>query len=159
MSKMTRWGVGPIFAILSVGYGALTFLLTKTYPEIFKIKFIPNSILIIIGIVLLIIGIVFYLAAIKPVMKAFSENKLYTKGAFSFCRHPIYSSWTLFIVPSICIFLNSSIGLTTIIVMYILLIILTRKEDNYLEQKFGQEYIEYKNKVPAIIPIGIFKKN
>jgi Putative protein-S-isoprenylcysteine methyltransferase len=158
MSKMTRWGVGPKFALLSISYAAITIYFTLKFPNLFKFKQIPISVSNTVGLILLVIGILFYISAIRPVMKAYSENKLYTKGAFAFCRHPIYSSWTLFIVPALNLFIQSSIGLTSVIVMYLLLVILTKEEDNYLENKYGQEFLKYKKKVPAVLPIGIFRK-
>jgi len=36
--------------------------------------------------------------------------------------------------------------------MYIVFRMLIKKEEDYLEQEFGQQYLEYKKKVKAVFP-------
>jgi len=36
--------------------------------------------------------------------------------------------------------------------MYITFRMLIKKEENYLEQEFGQQYLEYKKRVNAVFP-------
>ena len=43
--------------------------------------------------------------------------------------------------------------------MYIILRILVKKEEIYLENRFGIEYLNYKDTVPCIFPYGIFLKS
>ena len=59
-----------------------------------------------------------------------------------------------FSCPRYVFLINSWIGLTAPLVMYIFLRILVRKEEEYLEQKFGEEYIAYKKMTPAVLPLG-----
>ena len=42
--------------------------------------------------------------------------------------------------------------------MYFLLCKLVLKEEVYLEQVFGSEYINYKNETPCILPFGYLKR-
>jgi protein-S-isoprenylcysteine O-methyltransferase Ste14 len=48
--------------------------------------------------------------------------------------------------------------LTVPLVSYIAFRLFFKEEDKYLEEKFGQEYVEYKSKVNAIIPFPRFSK-
>ena len=41
--------------------------------------------------------------------------------------------------------------------MYFILRLLVKKEEIYLENVFGSQYREYKNKIPSILPIGWIK--
>lgn len=84
-------------------------------------------------------------------------HKLATDGVFRCCRHPVYASFVVFLVPGIFLILNSWLGLTTPIFMYTILCILVRKEEKYLENVFGVEYVEYKKRVPIILPYGCLK--
>jgi protein-S-isoprenylcysteine O-methyltransferase Ste14 len=54
--------------------------------------------------------------------------------------------------------MNSWIGLTVPVVMYVIVKFLVSKEDEYLEQEFGEEYRVYKKQVPAILPLGWLKR-
>jgi protein-S-isoprenylcysteine O-methyltransferase Ste14 len=94
-----------------------------------------------------------------PVMRAFKARRLITSGVYSMCRHPVYAAWLLFFVPSLALFINSWAFLSAPFVMYFLVGALVTKEDIYLEETFGQEYLAYKHKIPAILPYGWLKRN
>lgn len=160
--EMTRWGVGPKFTLLSIGYAIPIFALSMYFKTSFKMDFIPYRMIATIAIVLILIGIPFYIIAAVTLTRAFNAGKLVTSGAFGICRHPIYASWIIFIVPGIALLLNSWIALTIPVMMYLflrLLVRLVRKEEMYLEKTFSNEYTEYKRKIPAVLPIGWIKSN
>ena len=48
--------------------------------------------------------------------------------------------------------LNSLIGLTVPIFMYLVFKIFIVEEDKYLEDKFGEEFLKYKKRVGEIFP-------
>jgi protein-S-isoprenylcysteine O-methyltransferase Ste14 len=77
---------------------------------------------------------------------------LATKGVYAYFRHPIYGSWIVFIIPGIVLIVNSLIGLTIPVFMYIVFKTTIGEEDKYLEEKFGEEYDEYKRKVGSLFP-------
>jgi protein-S-isoprenylcysteine O-methyltransferase Ste14 len=152
--KMSRWGVGPIFAGLSIGYAIVTFAISRHYHPVFKIGFLPGWLLSALGIVLIMIGVPFFIISGKTVTRAYNADELVTNGIFRRCRHPLYASWVVFIVPGIVLLMKSWITLTVPILMYVILRLLVKKEEVYLENVFGSEYREYKKKVPCILPIG-----
>ena len=65
----------------------------------------------------------------------------------------------IFIVPGTILLINSWIGLTVPLFMYFLLRVLVKKEELYLEKRFGAGYLKYKDKVPCILPYGLLLKN
>ncbi len=156
--KMSVWGVGPTFFSLSIAYGAMTIAITRYFDPIFQINFVPYWLLSIFGITLMVIGVPFWIISVKTVVRAYKSDSLVTDGIFRCCRNPLYSSWTVFIVPGIAFLTNSWIALTTPVFMFLLLRILVKKEEMYLEQVFGSLYLEYKRRVPSILPIGCLKQ-
>ena len=100
------------------------------------------------------IGIPFFIISVFAINRAHNSGKLVTEGIYRCCRHPLYAAWVVFIVPGIVLLADSWIGLTIPLVMYVLLHILVKKEEIYLEERFGEEYVEYKKRVPAVLPIG-----
>lgn len=156
---MTRWGVGPMFASLSIIYGLFMIMLSRHFEPLLEINFIPHRLLATVGILLILIGIPFNIVAIVIVTRAFNAGNLVTGGIFGMCRHPLYAAWVVFIVPGIMLLVNSWIGLTTPPVMYFILRILVKKEEIYLEKMFGDKYLAYKKRVPAVLPIGWLKSN
>jgi protein-S-isoprenylcysteine O-methyltransferase Ste14 len=156
--KMGRFGIGIQWALISIAYCAFTFVLLFSNPQFFGIHGIPSWILTSVGILLIVIGIPFYMAGGIAVQRAYNAGKLCTAGIFSLCRHPTYAGWVIFVVPGIMLLFRSWIGLTAVPFMYITLRIMVRKEDKYLEQKFGDEFIEYKKRVPAVFPLDWLKR-
>lgn len=157
--KMSRWGVGPTFASLSIGYGVVTLAISRYFYPAFQIGFVPYWLLSILGIALIFIGVPFFIISVTTVTRAYNANTLVTDGIFRCCRHPLYGSWVVFIVPGIVFLANSWIGLTTPLFMYFLLLKLVKKEEIYLEGVFGSEYLEYKKRVPCVFPVGCLKQS
>jgi protein-S-isoprenylcysteine O-methyltransferase Ste14 len=157
--KMSSWGIGPVFGALSLVYGITMAVISDHFYPVFTIGFIPNWLTPILGIALIVIGVPFFLISRKTIKGAYSADKLVTDGIYRCCRHPLYASFVFFIVPGIFFLTNSWIGLTTPIFMYIILRLLVKKEETYLEGAFGSEYLEYKKNVPCIVPFGCFKPN
>ena len=157
--KMSRWGTGPIFAALSMGYGIATMAISFYFYPVFQIGLAPHWFLTILGVTLIVIGLPFFIISVKTVMRAYNADELVTDGIYKCCRHPLYASWVVFFVPGIVLIVNSWLGLTTPIFMYFILCRLVKKEEIYLESVFGSEYIHYKRKVPCILPVGRLKQS
>lgn len=73
--------------------------------------------------------------------------KVINTGVFSFSRHPIYLSALLVYLGFIFTTL-SVICLVLFVVIFIFYDYIASFEERQLEEKFGQEYIDYKKKVP-----------
>ncbi len=71
----------------------------------------------------------------------------------SLVRHPIYSAWIVFIVPGLGLLSRSWPVLLTPLVAYAVFKLLIRREDEYLEQRFGDDYLRYRMQVNELIPI------
>jgi protein-S-isoprenylcysteine O-methyltransferase Ste14 len=105
--RMSRWGVGPVFAALSISYGLMTLLVSRYFHPVFQISFVPYSYLAILGVILIWIGVPFWIIAVRTIMRAYNANELVTGGVYRCCRHPVYSSWVVFIVPGIALLVSS----------------------------------------------------
>ena len=152
VSKMTRWGVGPKFMLISVVYAIVIFLTHLFWFPSLTFVIISREANLILGIILIIIGLPIFLIPAFTIDKYFYEGKLYTTGIYSFMRHPIYGAWIVFIIPGIILIRGSLLGISIPIFMYAIFKILIPKEEKYLEKKFGKEYLEYKKKINAIFP-------
>jgi len=152
--KMSRWGIGSYVGPFLIVYGLITIILTTYFYPSFRVILLPYPYLLFLGIVLLIIGLPFWIISGVTVMQAYNANKLLTTGVFGLCRHPVYSAMMLFVAPGISLISNSWIMLTAPMLGYFLCKIFVKKEEKYLENVFGAEYIDYKNKIPAFVPIG-----
>jgi len=80
-------------------------------------------------------------------LRAWFRGRLETRGPYAVMMNPIYSSWMVFIVPGISLFIGWWPILLTSVVMYIAQRLFIHDEDDALRQKFGKQYEEYRKKV------------
>jgi protein-S-isoprenylcysteine O-methyltransferase Ste14 len=85
-------------------------------------------------------------------------KKLVTTGPYKYSRNPmVFGAFSLYV--SIVIFLNSIIGLSCLLIFFpIGIIYLKLSEEKRLLRDFGDEFMDYKNKVPMIFPLKRLKK-
>lgn len=90
--KITRWGIGPKFAFISVMYSIAVLILDFTYMPALKFILIDRWVNIIIGTVLIMIGMPIWIVPAFTIDKFFRNDRLCTAGIYSYIRHPIYGA-------------------------------------------------------------------
>ena len=80
----------------------------------------------------------------------------YAVGAFALVRHPVYAAWIVFLLPGLGLLSRSWLLLVTPLVAYAVFKTLIAKEDDYLTERFGQPYLDYRARVREIIPLPRF---
>jgi|SRR5579872_2240636 len=92
-----------------------------------------------------------HLGGLPEILPNGRQQRLVTSGIHSRTRHPIY-------LAHLCEMLAFSVG-TGLVVCYALTgfavvtgAVMVRKEDEELEQRFGEDYRAYRRKVPAVLP-------
>lgn len=148
---MTRWGVGPKFTVVSLVMAILIFTIHYAWLAHFTIP-LPRTLTLILGVVLIIIGIPVFLVPGLTIDRYFKQGELATRGVYSYIRHPIYGAWIVFITPGIIFIFNVLIGFFIPPLMYAVFKTFIVEEERYLEEKFGREFMEYKQKVGSIFP-------
>ncbi|MHA1475994.1 MAG: methyltransferase family protein [Promethearchaeota archaeon] len=157
MAKMTIAGVGYEFTILSVIYGLTIFFVNYAYfPNLtFTLGF--KIVNILIGSLFIILGFTLIRKSLI-IVQYFHDRKLCTEGIYSKVQHPIYLAWIFIIIPGVVIIIGSLLSFTIPIFMYFLFLIFIPREEKYLEQMFGEDYLRYKNSTGRIFPQIINKK-
>lgn len=84
-----------------------------------------------------------------------TKGKLVTTGIFSVIRHPTYLAHTMIFIGGFLITGIIAIGILTIIDLLVVLIVIIPIEERELINRFGYEYIEYRNRVPRFLPFKI----
>jgi len=149
---MSIWGAGPRIGLFTLLYAVAAGAATLRWPALFTIGAIAYPYLAAAAAVLLLATVPLYVAAIVPLRKAYGEGRLVTGGAYAVCRHPLYAMWILLIMPAIALLLKSWLFFSTAVFMYVVARIEIRREEAYLEERFGRQYAEYKRRVNAIFP-------
>jgi protein-S-isoprenylcysteine O-methyltransferase Ste14 len=143
---------GIIEYLLLIGTGILGLLFSWS-----KLPFSP--VLNVFGGMLILSGLLFHVYAEKNHKQAHQKSadivKIVKKGVFSKIRHPLYLS---VIIINLGIALAFGIILTLLIALCSIFhwIITALKEEEFLLQKFGQDYSQYKKNVRWRFLPGIF---
>ena len=130
-------------------------LITSIYFSSDKLNliFIPYRTLF--SIVILSIGI---LVIINPVVKFIKSKttvnpvefknveKLVTSGIYKYSRNPMYLGMIMIIISTTVYYLNFYSLLTPFIFYFWINRFQIKREEVFLEEKFGQEYLSYKTK-------------
>jgi protein-S-isoprenylcysteine O-methyltransferase Ste14 len=151
-NRMTAWGVGPKIAFISLFYCPAVIFLHILMPGQFVVTRGHSVVFFFPGIGLILSGIYLWVSGARIIDKAFDSGVLLTRGVYAFVRHPMYSGFIVFIAPGIAICFRSWLLLTPSILAYVVFRILIREEDEYLEGRFGQAFLDYRSRVNAIIP-------
>jgi protein-S-isoprenylcysteine O-methyltransferase Ste14 len=87
----------------------------------------------------------------SPVIEKTKEQKLIQSGIYSAVRHPLYFSGLLLLIGTNLYFGNAWSWLSTILAAIVTLYRIPI-EEKQLEERFGQEYADYKARTKALIP-------
>lgn len=146
-TKMNIAGSAPLIAGPTLAYLIITVIISSVTKPFFNITEKHAEILIGLGIVLIAAGTLMVISCGRKLLKSFNKGLLMTDGLYKIFRNPMYAAYMLFIIPGICLFFNSWLVLTTVLLNYILFSIFIKREHKYLEEKFGSEYQSYLKKV------------
>ncbi|MBN2159422.1 MAG: isoprenylcysteine carboxylmethyltransferase family protein [Spirochaetes bacterium] len=151
--KITFWGASPIIFIITILLAIPIIIINYFYKTIFEINFISYNKIVILAIILLSIGVPCYIYTVKIIKNAFIEEKLITNNIFSICRNPLFAIVIFFILPGILLFFKSWLLLAIPFVLYLIFKIFISREEKLLEDKFGQDFTNYKKSTPTIFPM------
>lgn len=90
-----------------------------------------------------------------------SSTRIITDGIYAFIRHPLYTGIYAFIIGAIIMSINNhpfsfySIAIIMVFIFSIMifLAIIALRESDFLHEKFGKDFIDYKKQVHAFLPI------
>jgi protein-S-isoprenylcysteine O-methyltransferase Ste14 len=106
-----------------------------------------GAIVVIAAIALLWYSVALFRAAGTPVPARKPTTAIVRTGPYRFSRNPIYLAYSLFQL-GIAIWMNSLWLLATLGVAVALMhFVVIRREEEYLERRFGAEYLDYKASV------------
>lgn len=144
--KMTAMGTGPATAVPAFTYLVLVIVLDYVLRPRFKLHASFDTLLP-WGIALIAVGFVVLGVSAVQMLRAFKRHDLTTTGLYAIAPNPMFMSYVLFILPGLSLLLRSWLVLTSSVVFYVLIRIMSRPEEEWLKQEFGERYIAYRRKV------------
>jgi len=134
-------------------YGA-AFLIGFVIHFVFPISFLPQQPALWLGVLLTLVAGLIVASALRALGRAkttFDNRKpttaIATDGAFRYSRNPMYVSLTLLYVGIASLINSLWILLLVLPLMVVIQRGVVKQEEQYLERKFGAEYVSYKARV------------
>lgn len=84
--------------------------------------------------------------------EGYDDDQLAISGLAALVWHPVYSAWIVFILPGLVLLTRSWPLLFTPFVAYAVFKLRIHCEDEYLERRIGQAYLEYRARVNELFP-------
>ncbi len=144
----------PPFALL---YIYLVFAAAFQWPTLSRQKFFQSELIPWLGVLLCMLGALFFLWGIVSFGQSFrvgidteQPDKLITTGAFALSRNPLYVAFGLVLVGEFLVFPNWLLLLYLLAGTWLFHRQVLR-EEKYLSQHYGGEYLEYCKRVHRYI--------
>lgn len=157
--NLPLFGVGPYYILFSFSLTFFSIYYTNSKSFIY---YLPSFSLLfkIFSLIFIILAIVLWISAVffNRISSKIKQNQLVTTGAYSYVRHPIYSSFLL--VHFAILLINGNVMLFPLLVIHwlILSLLLINTEEKWLLQRYPNEYLSYSKHVNRCIPWFPLKK-
>lgn len=149
------FGIGPILCFPMVILSAIAIILSANGAIPFVITNKPCKIVFgVMGILLIIEGLICFFGADfgGGLVKSIKSNQLKTNGSYAFVRNPCYAVYLLGSAGALMIAHNPILLILPMLFWLEMTIVLKNTEEKWLEELYGQEYIDYCKKVNRCIP-------
>jgi protein-S-isoprenylcysteine O-methyltransferase Ste14 len=158
-SRRVFWSVAG--ALFWYGAVAIMVILAPWLDKTWGLKLsIPLPVRLSVGIVLLVIGVPMVLWTITRFLRTKGTPipfnpppALVVNGLYRIVRNPMHLGWTVTLI-GLALLMQSFTLLVIFMPLFITVHIIYLKyiEEKELEKKFGQAYLDYKQRVPMFIP-------
>jgi len=157
MKKLNYMGIGPKIGGVVLPWLAVAIFLTLKFKGSFHYSEGGGRIFFFTSLALVIVGSIMYFLTVPALLKGLKQTRLVTDGTYYLCRHPLYTSILLFVIPGISLMMNSWLILTASLIGFALLKIFIKSEYEEMEKFFGDDYRKYMNQTPEFIPFPVKK--
>jgi protein-S-isoprenylcysteine O-methyltransferase Ste14 len=146
--KMSVMGVGGKIGAVLVVYLAAAIALDLVFAPMFRIADRAGyAVTLPLGIALAVVGFGLNLSAALPMLKAYKAGKLVTGGMYRVFANPMYVFMIFVTLPGLLLILNSWLAMSAVLPAYAAYRIFVREEYRWLEDRFGEEYSQYRKTV------------
>ncbi|MBF8436126.1 DUF1295 domain-containing protein [Halanaerobiaceae bacterium Z-7014] len=150
--KINLWPIteASLFGIIELTIWHVFYIATVVFAILTAIPLIEFSIINWVGLILFIIGFCFSIWAIIElnIKESYGvKGEFCSTGPYKYCRNPQSTGIIIHFLGAV-LFTYSVLMIILTLIHMILLILLVFAEEPWLHEKYGQDYLEYKEQVP-----------
>ena len=106
----------------------------------------------VVGYALVIVGIGLVVEGWRELYRAKQEGRLATDGLYGLVRHPQYTGILLALFGEGVVHWPTLLTVLMYPVIVVAYVLLARREERKMVEEFGEEYLEYRRRVPPFFP-------
>ena len=144
------FGSGPAGLLISLVLFFIAYMLNEQIAPapLIESQLILNSVFIIA--VLMTLAIIIW--SVRSLPASERGNKLSTRGAFKYVRHPLYAAFLSIFNFGLAVYLNSYVFIIWAILLHPVWHYIIRYEEKLMVDSFGQPYNEYQRRTGRFFP-------
>ena len=135
-------GSGDKIALLTLPFVVVGLIANVMVPTLFDVGG-PSDLLRAISIVVLIPGVTIWIWSVVLILEKVPRGELITSGPYALMKHPIYTSVALLVLPWIGFLLDTWLGASIGIVLYVASRTYAPAEEEALAATFGPAWEAY----------------
>lgn len=150
-SRLSKiFGSGPAGLLISV----VLFFIAYWLNERIDPTPLSNSQLLLncVFLVSVLMTLVMIIWSVKSLPAKERGNKLSTRGAFKYVRHPLYAAFLSIFDFGLAVYLNSYIFIVWAVLLHPVWHYVVRYEERLMVEIFGQSYVDYQERTGRFIP-------
>ncbi|MBY0497422.1 MAG: isoprenylcysteine carboxylmethyltransferase family protein [Cyanobacteria bacterium] len=105
-----------------------------------------------IGYAIAFFGVALISSGWREVYRARKENRMATDGPYAVVRHPQYTGIFLVVFGEGVVHWPTIFSLAAFPLIVLAYVGLARKEERHMIERFGEEYIDYRQRIPMFFP-------
>lgn len=145
-------GIGPRIALVTAPALAAAIGAAVWRHDAVRFAFLPRALTVTVGTALLVFGAAMYVGTAPRLLRDFHAGRLAREGAYAWCRHPLYASVIVSLMPAAGLLADAWPVAAVSLVMYAAFKAFIGAEDRDLEARFGDDYRRYAAEVPELFP-------
>ncbi len=148
------FGIGPLLVAALALIAAAAVVVFHYILNFGTLNGLPGVLLRIFGLLFIITGAaVWFIGAVRSGMDDnIKENRLKTNGIYAWVRNPMYSGWWI-LISGVSFLWHNILLIPVVFVNWgIMTIVLKSTEEKWLKKLYGQQYVDYCNRVNRCIP-------
>lgn len=106
------------------------------------------------GAVLTGLGVIGYLWSATEIVRSFRAGQLVTTGSFGLCRHPLYATWILLLLPGLALLSGNLLFVLADALLLAGHFRFIGEEEQELLAEFGDAYRDYASRHFGLLPLG-----
>lgn len=153
-SKMSAFGVGPVYVLVSALLTAAALVLDHLGIYAIRPCAHGRTFFIALGVLSIVLGVVLWVWAVLfgKILRRVEEGKLVTTGVYAAVRHPVYSAFFLLFTGILLTRANVTLLVVPIVLWIFLTVLMKHTEEKWLLERFGEAYARYAARTNRVFP-------